>query len=104
MKWSRVFAHERQLKSNQKMFSMFHKNVESKSILSKARVYFRKQEYIFESKSILSKARVYFESKSIFSIKHPIENDQYCDLFLLYDPLHLLKNMGNKWCTEQCKS
>ena len=58
------------LKSNQKMFSMFHKN---------------------------------FESKSIFSIKRPIENDQYCELFLLYDPVHLLKNIRNNWCTEKCK-
>ena len=44
------------LKSNPKMFTMFHKN---------------------------------FESKNIFSIKHPIENDQYCELFLLYNPVHL---------------
>ena len=58
------------LKSNQKMFSLFHQN---------------------------------FESKSISSIKHPIENDQYCELFLLYDPVHLVKNIRNNWCTEKMK-
>ena len=44
-----------------------------------------------------------FESKSISSIKHPIENDQYCELFLLYDPVHLVKNIRNNWCTEKMK-
>ena len=30
-----------------------------------------------------------------------IPNDTIDELFLLYDPTHLLKNIRNNWCTEK---
>ena len=35
------------------------------------------------------------ESSSIFSVKHPIENSEYDEVFLLYDTVHLLKSILN---------
>ena len=40
-------------------------------------------------------------SKSIYSVCHPISNTEYEVLFLFYDPIHLLKNIRNNWCTEK---
>ena len=39
-----------------------------------------------------------FTSKSI---SHPTKNKEYEELSLLYDPVHLLKNIRNNWCTEK---
>ena len=36
-----------------------------------------------------------FGSDDIYSCKHPVENDEFAILFLLYDPTHLLKNIRN---------
>ena len=40
-----------------------------------------------------------FGSEAIFSRKHPVSNDEFSMLFLLYDPPHLLKNIRNNWHT-----
>ena len=42
-----------------------------------------------------------FGSDDIYSCKHPVENDEFAILFLLYDPTHLLKNIRNNWHTEK---
>ena len=42
-----------------------------------------------------------YKPRSLFSIAHPIPNDTIDELFLLYDPTHLLKNIRNNWCTEK---
>ena len=42
-----------------------------------------------------------YDSASIYSVQHPIANEEYIELFLLYDLVHLLKNIRNNWCTEQ---
>ena len=42
-----------------------------------------------------------FGSENIFSCKHPVSNDEFSMLFLLYDPPHLLKNIRNNWHTEK---
>ena len=39
-----------------------------------------------------------------YSISHPIPNSVFRDLFLLYDPTHLFKNIRNNWITEKTKS
>ena len=36
-----------------------------------------------------------YKPRSLFSIAHPIPNDTIDELFLLYDPTHLLKNIRN---------
>ena len=41
-----------------------------------------------------------FGSDDIYSCKHPVENDEFAILFLLYDPTHL-KNIRNNWHTEK---
>ena len=42
-----------------------------------------------------------YKPRSLFSIAHPIPNDTIDELFLLYDPTHLLKNIRNNWCREK---
>ena len=42
-----------------------------------------------------------FGSDDIYSCKHPVENDEFAILFLLYDPTHLVKNIRNNWHTEK---
>ena len=39
-----------------------------------------------------------------FSCKHPVENEEFEKLYLLYDPIHLLKSIYNNWKTEKCKN
>ena len=34
-----------------------------------------------------------YDSASIYSVQHPIANEEYDELFLLYNPVHLLKNI-----------
>lgn len=42
-----------------------------------------------------------FGSKGIFAVAHPIKNPVFPLLYLLYDPVHLLKNIRNNWLTEK---
>ena len=44
-----------------------------------------------------------FGSLNEFSVNHPIENDIFASLFLLFDPIHLFKNIKNNWLTEKMK-
>ena len=37
----------------------------------------------------------------IFSCKHPVENEEFENLYLLYDPTYLLKSIRNNWQTEK---
>ena len=34
---------------------------------------------------------------------HPIENNIFKYLFLIFDPVHLFKNIKNNWLTEKMK-
>ena len=58
------------LKYNQSIFTMFHKNR---------------------------------DSAIIYSVQYPIANEEYNKLFLLYETIHLLKNIRNNWCTENAQ-
>ena len=40
-----------------------------------------------------------FGSTYIFSCKHPVENEEFENLYLLHDPTHLVKNTQNNWQT-----
>ena len=42
-----------------------------------------------------------YGSKSIYSVNHPLLNIEFAELFLLYDPVHLLKNIRRNWYTEK---
>ena len=44
-----------------------------------------------------------FGSLNEFSIPHPIKNYTFNCLFLLYDPVHLFKNIKSNWITEKIK-
>ena len=48
-----------------------------------------------------SKFHEIFTPKSISSVCHPIPNEEHDELFLLFHPVHLLKNIRNNWCTEK---
>lgn len=43
-------------------------------------------------------------SSDITSIEHPITNSSFSSLFLLYDPVHLMKNIRNNWLTEKMQT
>ena len=45
-----------------------------------------------------------FRSLNEFSIPHPIKTDTFNCLFLLYDPVHLFKNIKSNWITEKMKT
>ena len=45
-----------------------------------------------------------FGNTDIFSCKHPVENEEIEDLYLLYDLRHLLKYIRNNWQTENAKT
>ena len=36
-----------------------------------------------------------------FSCKHPVENEEFENLYHLYDPIHPLKNIYNNWQTDK---
>ena len=40
----------------------------------------------------------------VSSITHPFPNPKFPDLFTLYDPTHLFKNVRNNWLTEKCQT
>ena len=42
-----------------------------------------------------------FGEGDIFSCTHPVFNKVFKELYLLYDPTHLLKNIRNNWHTEK---
>ena len=42
-----------------------------------------------------------FTPRSNYSIEHPVENDRFSTLRLLYDVTHLKKNIRNNWITEK---
>ena len=42
-----------------------------------------------------------FGNDDIYSRRHPVSNNEFSILFLLLDPLHLLKNIRNNWHTEK---
>ena len=56
------------------------------------------------NQSLFSKMHAVYTSTAIWSITHPIENKEFEELFLLYDPTHLLKNIRNNWVTEKTRS
>ena len=45
-----------------------------------------------------------FVSKGITSFVHPISNNLFEEFFLLYDPVHLMKNIRNNWVSEKTKT
>ena len=45
-----------------------------------------------------------FGSSSQYSIKHPVINEVFEILFLLFDPTHLYKNICNNWLSEKTKN
>ena len=44
-----------------------------------------------------------FKTREIFSVYHSFPNKYFDELFLLYDPTHLFKNIRNNWITEKTK-
>ena len=53
------------------------------------------------NQSCFKKYREMYGSDNDYSCKHPVSNDQFQILFLLYDPTHLVKNIRNNWHTEK---
>ena len=45
-----------------------------------------------------------FGSRNIYSIAHPVPNEVFRDLYTLYDPTHLFKNIRNNWMTEKTQT
>ena len=42
--------------------------------------------------------------RSIYSIEHPVENDRFSTLRLLYGVTHLKKNIRNNWIIEKSRT
>ena len=56
------------------------------------------------NQALFKKLHKDYGSKSIFSINHPIPNNEFEELFLFYDPTHLMKNIRNNWVTEKMRT
>ena len=41
-----------------------------------------------------------FDSLEEFSINHPVQKEKFDRMCLLFDPVHLFKNIQNNWLTE----
>ena len=52
--------------------------------------------------SCFSKFHV-FGSVNLFSVNHPVKNEIFEALYLLFDPIHHFKNIMNNWLTEKMK-
>lgn len=44
-----------------------------------------------------------YDSARTYSMQHQIANEDYDELFVLYNLFHLLKYIRNNWCTEICR-
>ena len=44
------------------------------------------------------------KSIGVYSVPHPFPNSKFTELFTLYDPTHLFKNVRNNWVTEKCQT
>ena len=42
-----------------------------------------------------------YGSVNVFSINHPVKNTHFEQLYIFYDPTHLVKNIRNNWVTEK---
>ena len=38
-----------------------------------------------------------------YSVKHQVENEEFKELHVFFDPIHLFKNIKNNWLTEKMK-
>ena len=56
------------------------------------------------NQSLFQKMHDFYGSKSLWSVNHPISNGEFEELFVLYDPTHLLKNIRNNWVTEKTRT
>ena len=45
----------------------------------------------------------YSSNKALWAVTHPINNEEFEELFVLYDPTHLFKNIRNNWITEKTR-
>ena len=45
-----------------------------------------------------------YESLTVSSIVHPVENSKFKQIFTLFDPTHLFRNIRNNWSKEKTQS
>ena len=64
-------------------------------------VYMIMNDDLKANQRMFSKFPEIFTPKSIPSVCHPIPNEEHDELFLLFHPVHLLKNIRNNWWTEK---
>ena len=55
------------------------------------------------NQSLFKKMHDVYGSKTLWSVNHPVKNEEFEELFMLYDPTHLLKNIRNNWVTEKTR-
>ena len=53
------------------------------------------------NQSLFHKMQNVYGSKSLWFVNHPIDNEEFEELVVLYDTTHLLKNIHNNWVTEK---
>ena len=67
-------------------------------------VYLVMTDNLRANQSLFQKMHDFYGSKSLWSVNHPINNEEFEELFVLYDPTHLLKNIRNNWVTEKTRT
>jgi len=59
---------------------------------------------IYQSSENIRNVHEEYESLTVSSIVHPVENSKFKQIFTLFDPTHLFKNIRNNWCTEKTQT
>ena len=67
-------------------------------------VYLVMTDNLRANQSLFQKMHDFYGSKSLWSVNHPINNEEFEELFVLCDPTHLLKNIRNNWVTEKTRT
>ena len=66
-------------------------------------VYLVMTDTLRANQSLFHKMHEFYGSKSLWSVTHPINNEEFEELFVLYDATHLFKNIRNNWVTEKTR-
>ena len=78
--------HDLTLQQSQKVITLIHQN--------RGYTFLLMNYYLRANHACFNLYREIFGSTVIFSCKHPVQNGEFENLYLLYDPTHLLKNIS----------
>ena len=64
-------------------------------------VYLVRTDNLKANQSLFHKMHDVYGNKSLWFVNYPIHNEEFEELFVIYDPTHLLKNIHSNWVTEK---